>query len=374
MMNRDSVINQIEIYKFNIPFAKPYRIALGWINSAENILIRIHTNDGLYGVGEGSPISYICGETQDTSVSIAVKLAQIMVGKDSTAIEARLREMNAFITHHSTVKSAFDMALYDLMGKRAGMPLFALFGGEKRPIQTDWTVGIDSPERMAQAALEIIDGGVKAIKLKLGTGFAEDVARVLSVRQAIGPAIPLRIDANQGWSPVEAVEILNAISPFSVQYCEQPVQAWNEAGLRRIRDISPIPIVADESLFDPRDAFRLASTSSCDFMNIKLAKSGGLHDALMINAIAESAGMRCMVGSMNETRLALTAASHLASARPNIAFADLDTHLFHAEDPIENGSTYHGGTITLPDLPGLGADVNPEYLSRLDVLRITNDH
>lgn len=372
-MNPGSAITKIEIYKFNIPFAKPYRIALGWINSAENILIRIHTSDELYGVGEGSPISYICGETQDTCISTAVNLARLMVGKDSAAIEARVREMNAFITHHSTVKSAFDMALFDLLGKRAGMPLYALFGGEKRSIQTDWTIGIDLPERMAQAAVEIIARGFSAIKLKLGTGFAEDVARVQSVRQAIGSEIPLRIDANQGWSRVEAVKILYAMAPFSVQYCEQPVQAWDEVGLRRIKDVSPIPIVADESLFDPRDAFRLASTSSCDFMNIKLAKSGGFHHALMINAIAESAGIRCMLGSMNETRLALTAAAHLASARPNIVFTDLDTHLFHAEDPIENGCVYQGGTITLPELPGLGADIHPEFLSRLDVLRITNN-
>jgi L-alanine-DL-glutamate epimerase-like enolase superfamily enzyme len=361
-----STIAKIEIFKLNIRLATPYRIALGMIETADNLLVRIHTSDGLYGLGEGSPISYIAGETQGTCFATAVSFARLLIGKDATDVEARLRELDAFLTHNRTAKSAFDMALYDLLGKRAGLPLYALFGGARRMVETDWTIGIDTPEAMAKKALEIQAKGFSAIKLKLGVGWAEDVARVRAVREAVGPEPWLRLDANQGWDAAEALHILQAMAPHKVQYCEQPIVHWNEAGLRRLRQASPIPVVADESLFTPQDAFRLASAEVCDYFNIKLSKAGGLHAALNINAIAEAAGMRCLLGSMNETRLGLTAAAHLASARPNIAFTDLDTAFFHADDPVSGGIYYEGNRIIVPETPGLGADIPPEVLRGLE--------
>ena len=364
----DSTITKVEVFNFTIPFARPYKISLGWIDTAKNILIRIHTADGLYGLGEGSPISYISGETQETCFTVAKAFANLLLQKDATTIEARLKEMDAFIAHHQTVKSAFDIALYDLLGKKAGLPIYTLLGGEKRTIVTDWTIGIGTPEEMAGTAVEIKSAGFSAIKLKLGTSHDEDVARIQAVRNAIGPELPIRIDANQGWSPEEAIRILSDIAPCFIQYCEQPVAAWNIIGLKRVMESSPIPIVADESIFTPWDAFQLLRSSACNYLNIKLAKAGGIHRSLMINAIAESAGINCMLGSMNESRLALTAAAHLASARRNITFTDLDTHLFHATDPVQDGIKYEKGTITLPDLPGLGADILPDEMEKMELV------
>lgn len=361
-----STITKIEIFKLNIRLATPYRIALGLIETADNLLVRLHTADGLYGLGEGSPISYIAGETQGLCFAAAGSFAHLLMGKDAADIESRLRELDAFLTHNYTAKSAFDMALYDVLGKRAGLPLYALFGGARRLIETDWTIGIDTPEAMAQKAREIQAKGFSAIKLKLGASGVEDVARVRAVREALGPEPWLRLDANQGWEAVEALRLLQAMAPHKVQYCEQPIAHWNEAGLRRLRQASPIPIVADESLFTPQDAFRLASTEACDYLNIKLSKAGGLHAALKINAIAEAAGLRCLLGSMNETRLGLTAAAHLASARPNIAFTDLDTAFFHAADPVSGGISYEGNRIIVPEAPGLGADIPSEVLRGLE--------
>jgi L-alanine-DL-glutamate epimerase-like enolase superfamily enzyme len=361
-----STITKIEIFKLNIRLATPYRIALGMIETADNLLVRIQTADGQCGLGEGSPISYIAGETQDICFTAAASFARLLISKDAADIETRLRELDAFLTHNHTAKSAFDMALYDLLGKRAGLPLYALFGGARRTVETDWTIGIDAPEAMAQKAREIQAKGFSAIKLKLGAGGVDDVARVRAVREAIGPEPWLRLDANQGWEAAEALRLLQAMTPFKVQYCEQPIAHWNEAGLRRLRQASPIPIVADESLFTPQDAFRLASAEACHYFNIKLSKAGGLHAALKINAIAEAAGVRCLLGSMNETRLGLTAAAHLASARPNIAFADLDTVFFHADDPVSGGIHYEGNHISVPDAPGLGADIPSEVLRGLE--------
>ena len=148
--------------------------------------------------------------------------------------------------------------------------------------------------------------------------------------------------------------------------CEQPIARWNLDGFRRLRERVSIPIMADESVFDHHDAFKLTAGGCCDYLNIKLAKSAGIHTALKINAVAEACGVACMVGCMMETRLGLTAAAHLVSARPNIRYADLDGHLQLKEDPIVGGASWDGGTITLPDEPGIGAEVDPTFLERCE--------
>lgn len=366
----ETKIVRIEIYKLDIPFHAPFRIALGVKTAAHNVLVRVVQENGVYGSGEAAPTPYTTGETQEICIAAARDMARLLLGKDPGAIEARRREMDAFLANNTTTKCAFDMALYDLLGKNLNVPIYRLLGGEKRSFETDQTIGIDTPEVMAQKAIAIKAQGFSAIKVKLGTDRSTDVERVRQVRDAVGPQVMLRLDANQGWDPAEAVRILNEVAPYEIQYCEEPVRRWNNAALKRIRQASPIPIVADESLFNEQDAFRLASMEACDYFNIKLAKSGGLHTALKINAIGEGAGIRCMLGSMTESRLGLTAAAHLVSARPNIAFADLDTAFFHAEDRVIGGIQYHGGTIQLPDDPGLGADFERAYLSSLEKITV----
>jgi L-alanine-DL-glutamate epimerase-like enolase superfamily enzyme len=187
---------------------------------------------------------------------------------------------------------------------------------------------------------------------------------------AIGDELPIRIDANQGWDYKTAVSTLRALEPFGIEYCEQPIAHWDYENLRRIRQNTSIAIMADESLFDHHDAFKLASMGCCDYFNIKLAKSGGIHTGLKINAIAESVGIHCMVGCMTETRLGLSAAAHLVSSRPNIKYADLDGHLFLKSDPVIGGAKYNVGEINLPDTPGHGADIDPDFLKRCECITI----
>ena len=367
------VISKIEIYKLNISRSAPFRLALGTWTHVENILIRIHASEGIYGLGEGSPIPYLVGETQATDFEAAKALARLLIGRNPLEIEERMRELDAFLVHNATIKSAFDMALYDLLGKVAGLPLYALLGGKKRIMYTDDTLGIDTPDAMARAALELKQRGFPAIKVKLGTSRMDDVARIRAIRDLVGNEIPIRIDANQGWDPVTAIQTLCDLTPFNIQYCEEPVAHWNNQALRRVKEKSSIPIMADESLFDHHDAFRLASMGACDFFNIKLAKCGGIHNALKINAIAEGAGIQCMVGCMSETRLGMSAAAHLVSARPNIVFADLDAAFNHAEDPVIGGISYDGAKITLPDTPGHGADIRAEFLAGLESASVSQD-
>jgi L-alanine-DL-glutamate epimerase-like enolase superfamily enzyme len=364
-------ITQIDVYKLSIRLQKPFRISLGVEDTAKNILVKIQTSDGQHGLGEGPPFHAITGETQGIAFEAARAFAQLLIGENPMDIETRMLQLNAFVPHNTAAKCAFDMALYDLLGKYAGLPLYALLGGPKRTVHTDLTIGIDTPEVMAQEALSIQKRGFPAIKVKLGTTRANDLARIQAIRDAVGPAIPLRIDANQGWDASTAVLTLNDLAPYGIQYCEEPVAHWNNQAMKYVREHSPIAIVADESVFDHHDALRLASMGACDYFNIKLSKAGGIHTALKINGIAEGAGIHCMVGCMTETRLALTAAAHFVSARPNVHFADLDGCLNLAEDPVDGGITYDGGAITLPDAPGHGADIKPDFLETLEGVSIS---
>lgn len=360
-------IKRVEVYKADLLLKRAFRTALGEIEVARNVFIRIDTDAGLSGWGEGSPFTPIVGETQATCLEAARDLGRLVLGKDPLDIEKLVREFRNYLPHNTTIRSAFDMALYDLLGKAAELPLFALLGGSRRPIFTDNTIGIDTPEAMANIAVEYKQRGFPAVKVKVGTTAKADIERIKWIREAIGPELPIRIDANQGWDCVCAIRALRGMERFGVQYCEQPVAVWDFESMRRVRSKTTIPIMADESVFDEHDAFKLLSMDACDYLNIKLSKSGGIHTAVKINAVAEAAGAKCMVGCMSETRLGLTAAAHVASARPNICFIDLDSADSLTMDPVEGGIAYEdGGKITLPDAPGLGCAIDPSFLEELD--------
>ncbi len=368
----NSAIKRIEVYKLDVPLKEPFIISLGEIKTANSIVIRMITESGLTGTGECNPLVYIAGEMQESQFEIAKKISGVLLGKDPFAIEDRLLEIERILPGNYTLKSAYDMALYDLLAKEAGLPLYRLLGGgNSREIRTDLTVSLNTPEKMAAKAAQYIGEGFKAIKVKLGTSYAEDVARIKAIRESIGYDIPLRIDANQGWDPVTAIRILKALEPYDIEHCEEPVPHWDNAGLKRVRDHSPIPVMADESVFDHRDAFRLASMGACDYFNIKLSKSGGIHHALKIVAIAEAGGLKCQVGCMNETRYALTALTHLVAARNNIVHFDIDSSFLLATDPVIGGIIHKGGgRWVLPDTPGIGADFDKDILEKAEKITV----
>ena len=365
----DLKITKIEIFNLSVPLKKPFTISLGVERNARNTAIKIHTDqDGLYGVGEASPTSFITGDTQESNFVMAKMLARLIIGKNPLEIEDRLYELNRELKFNPPILCAFDMALYDILGKYTNMPLYALWGGKNdRVITTDMTIGISTPEEMAKEALEFKNAGFPAIKIKLGEGTKIDVERIKAIRKAIGMDIPIRIDANQGWDTVTAINTLNQLAKYDIEHCEEPIPRWNNSDLAVVKSKSPIPIMADESVFNHYDAFRLASMKACDYFNIKLAKAGGLNNALKIISIAESAGIKSQVGCMVETRLSLTALTHLVVARKNIVHFDIDSALFLSEDPVIGGITYgDNGSVFLPDTAGLGADFDQDYLDKLE--------
>jgi L-alanine-DL-glutamate epimerase-like enolase superfamily enzyme len=363
-------ITRTDIYKYTIPMV-PFTIATGTMANAQNLFIRVHTDAGITGVGECSAFPMIAGETQATCFEMAKDFAGLWKNKDASAIPERLAELDQFTAGNYTAKSAFDLALYDIAAKAANKPLYAFLGGQKKLIESDLTIGIDTPEKMATTALGFLEKSVNIIKIKLGKKPAEDIERVRQIRAVVGPKIKLRVDANQGWSYDEAVEALTGLAAFDIQFCEQPMRTWNDELLPELCRISPIPVMADESVFTHHDAERIIRNKACAYINIKFAKSGGIQEATLINKVAEKNGIPCMMGGMLESRVALSAKVHFAMANNNISFYDLDTCLLgHLTDPVIGGVSYTGMQLQLTEAPGIGADVDDAYLAKLEQISI----
>ncbi len=349
----------------------PFTIATGTMHFAQNMFIRVHTDEEIIGVGECSAFPMIAGETQNTCYELAKDFAQLWKGKDSLNIEERLNELHLSIAGNYTAKSAFDMALYDIAAKQAQQPLYKFLGGEKRELESDITIGIDTAENMAAAAKEFVEKGVTMIKVKLGKKVDADVERIKQIRNAVAEKTILRIDANQGWDYDDAVSALQQLAVYNIQFCEQPMRKYNDELLPQLCKLSPIPVMADESVFTHFDAERIIRNNAATYINIKFAKSGGINEAIKINAVAEKNNMSCMLGSMLESRLALTANVHFAMANKNIKFFDLDTCLLgQLADPVINGMSYDGMKLILPDSIGIGADVDDAYLKDLEQIII----
>ena len=364
-------ITHVEIYKLNIPMIAPMTISIGTVAEVRNIVVKIYTADGTFGTGEGAPFWMIVGETQATCWAAAQDFAKLLIGKNSLDIEGCLAALDLYLAGNATIKSAFDMALYDVAAKTANLPLYAYLGGARRVIKTDETIYIASPSAMAADAVKIKERGAEAIKVKLGTDPKTDIARVEAIRNAIGQDLPIRTDANQGWDYSSALKVLKTIQNWNIEYCEQPVKHWDYNSLKRLRDHAGVPICADESVFSPADAFKLAADGAVDYFNIKFSKSGGIANALKINAIAEASGVQCMIGCMSESRLALTANAHFASARQNVVFYDLDSAFEHAADPVVGGAVFKNHyEIHLPETPGIGADFDDVFLNKMEKLTV----
>lgn len=365
-------ITEISLYKLFIPLKEPFIISLGPIHNAENVVVVLKTSEGITGYGECSPFMSINGESMDTCFIVGQYFARLFKGKDPLNIEARIKEMNKLIYGNTSIKSAFDMALYDIAAKSTGQPLYAYLGGKNnKQITTDYTVSIGDPKVMAQQALNIKKQGYPAIKVKLGQDGKLDIERMKAIRVAVGNDIPLRIDANQGWSVDEAINTLKGLAPLNIQHCEEPIARWDYMNLPRIKKASPIPLMADESCGDEHDAARLIDINACDYLNIKLGKAGGIHTALKIVELAKRKNMHLQVGAFMESRLAMTAFAHFSLCSPLIEHYDFDTALMFMEDPVSGGIIYEkNGVIKVPEVAGLGAWIEDDKLEEYESITI----
>ena len=343
-------ITKITAEKYDLSLVEPFRISLGTITKANNVLVQIFSDDStLVGIGEGSPTYKITGDNQEGALAFVQDVASLLVGRELD-IQAIDEILNSFI-NMTAAKAAINIAIYDLIGKELSKPIFKLLGGYRKEIETDLTIGILTPQEVREKAVEAISKGFKILKIKVEGDVEQDLKRIEAISDL---GVKIRLDANQGFTPKNAVKFIRKLSSFEIEFIEQPVPFWDIDGLKYVKDNTDIPVFADESVHLARDALNLLQERCVDGINIKLMKCGGLSEAIKIINIAEAAGIPCMIGCMLESRVSLTAAAHLALAFKNIKYVDLDSHLFLKEDPVLGGMEIKNGRITVPDAPGLG--------------------
>jgi len=349
-------IQQIELKHLSIPLKKPFKTALRTVHSAENTVILLHTDDGHTGYGEAPPTAVITGDTNESVAGAITLMKTLLLGADLDFPDRITDSINRCCINNFSAKAAVDMAIYDLAAQNCGKPLYQYLGGYRDSVETDLTISLNEPGEMCEDALLAKEQGFRALKIKVGGDATEDLERIAAIRKAVGSSVTLRLDANQGWEPKEAVRLIRRLEDrgLDIELVEQPVKALDFKGMQFVTANVSTPIMADESLFSPADAVRLLEMRAADILNIKLMKCGGIYNALKINAIAESYGVECMLGSMVESKISLTAAAHLAAAKKNITRVDLDAAILLAEDPVQGGFEKQIPFFLPGDAPGLG--------------------
>lgn len=350
-------IKEVRLGRISVPLKKPFKTALRSVESVEDVIVELHTDTGAVGYGEAPPTGVITGDTTGAIIgAINDHIGKSIIGLDVDNMEEIMARIDAAIIHNTSAKAAVDIAVYDLFGQLCGKPLYRLFGGYRKEIVTDITISVNDAEQMAKDAAEAVALGYKTLKIKLGKDPSKDLDRMKAIRAAAGYDVDLRVDANQGWKPKEAVRLIRSIEDagLALELVEQPVIAHDLEGLKYVTDNVSVPVMADESAFSTRDAQRLMELRAVDIVNIKLMKTGGIHNALRICAMAEVYGVELMIGCMLEAKVSVTAAVHLAAAKKIITKVDLDGPVLCREDPIDGGAVFKESLVRPNDTPGLG--------------------
>ena len=352
-------ITRIEVWPVTMRLLEPYRIAYEVIESATNVFLRIETDEGIGGIGCAAPDEQITGETPDDVLSALGDVVEpAVLGADPLRSACLLEMLRPQLKQRPSAMAALDMALHDLLGHKSGLPVWKLLGGYRDSIMTSITIGILPEQETLEQALGWVQQGFRSLKLKGGVDVESDIARLMRVREAVGPDIELRFDANQGFTLEQAVRFVEGTRDAGVELFEQPTPKADPAVLASVTRQVHLPVMADESLMTLRDAFHLAKDELADMVNVKLMKVGGIAEALHINSVARAAGLEVMVGCMDESCLGIAAGLHFALARPNVQYADLDSHLALEGDPCAGAVRIVDGILYPNDAPGFGVTLD----------------
>jgi L-alanine-DL-glutamate epimerase-like enolase superfamily enzyme len=354
-------ITNVETKIIPIKLNAPFKTALRTVQAVDVYRVSIYFDNGIVGFGEAAPTKVITGDTEQ-SIAHALKdvFTPFLIGKELDESLTILDELKLLLDHNTSPKAAIDIALHDALAKAKNVPLYRLLGGTNPTLATDFTISINGRDKMIQDATEKVGQGFQSLKIKMGLDeVAEEIAKIRSINEVLEGKIPFRIDANQGWTKEEAVQILSEWQDVPIEFVEQPVKAADFAGLKYVTERTTIPIMADESLFGIEDAKTLIADHCVDLLNIKLMKSTGLKDGRKIYELAKANGIGCMVGSMIEGYAGMAAAAHFAAGCEGIKFYDLDVPFMWETNHLstkEIGFEIKQGSLHLLETPGLGIE------------------
>ncbi|MBS4537919.1 dipeptide epimerase [Clostridium sp. D2Q-11] len=350
-------ITDIKLGRISVPLKTPFKTALRTVKSVEDIIVIIETDTGNIGYGEAPPTGVITGDTTGGIIgAIKDHIRPSLIGMDVENFEEIMIRLHSSVVKNTSAKAAVDIALYDLYGQMFNAPVYKLLGGYRKEITTDITISVNDPEEMERDSINAIKLGYETLKVKVGKDSNLDIKRLKAIRNAVGKDINIRIDANQGWKPKEAVYTLRKMEDLGldIELVEQPVLAHDIEGMKLVTDNVNIPVLVDESVFSPRDAMTILQNRAADLINLKLMKTGGVYNALKIVSMAEIYGVECMIGCMLEAKVSVTAAVHLAAAKKIITKIDLDGPVLCSEDPVTGGAVFNNSKITVNEGSGFG--------------------
>lgn len=350
-------ITNIRTSILKAPLKNPFITSLRRVDALEDLVVIIECNDGTIGYGEGAPTPAITGETMGSMIAAVEYIKPLIIGREIEDFDNILNNIHTSILKNTTAKSALEIALYDLKAKSLKQPLYKMLGGTKASFKTDITISMGEIEKMIADSLNAVDLGYDTLKIKIGDNPKKDVERILAIHAALGDNITLRLDANQGWTAQESVDLLHALEKQDIiaEFIEQPVAADDIEGLRYIKERVQTPLLADESIFSLKDAKRLLDMGAIDYVNIKLAKTAGISQALKLADLSAEYDVKCMIGCMLEGPISVAAGVHVASAKANIiTMLDLDAVSLLASHPVKTSIVFNESEIRLSEDIGLG--------------------
>ncbi|MFQ5710667.1 MAG: mandelate racemase/muconate lactonizing enzyme family protein [Candidatus Geothermarchaeales archaeon] len=365
-------IERVEAIPVNIPIY-PERLSFGAIEVINYVITRVYTDESVVGLGEAATLQGpTWSEESQESIKYVIDryLSKAVLGEDPFCLERVLERMDRIVRGNLFAKAAIEFALYDIIGKTLGVPIYQLLGGLYRGrIPLSWTLATCDPELDAAEAQEKVKQGWRILKIKAGVGDPErDVAKVKRVREAVGDEVKVRVDANQGWDFREALRIMGKLEQYDVEFVEQPLPKWDLDGMARLASTFKTPIMADESVCTVQDALNIIKKGAASIFSLKMTKSGGISNSKKVAAIAEAAGIGCYVGCMIETGIGTAAYAHFAGSTRNVGYGCELFGPLRLEEDITGGSIeYIDGEIVVPKGPGLGVEIDDEKLEKYKV-------
>ncbi|MEM3704121.1 MAG: enolase C-terminal domain-like protein, partial [Candidatus Bathyarchaeia archaeon] len=360
-------IKKIEAIPISVPLKKPFVISTGEMRTLDHVIVKVHTDAGIVGVGESAPVPIFSEESQeDVKAAIDKYISRVLIGEDIFDIEKILEKMDKAVQGHSYAKAGIELALWDAMGKTLKVPVYKLLGGLYREnVPMVWIIGIGTPEQMADEAREYVNKGFSTLKVKIGIDPQQDVKNVAAVREAVGYGAQIRVDANQGYTADVAIKTLRKMERYDLELIEQPVPRWDLNGMAKVAKALDTPVMADESVFSPNDVIKIIQKEAADIINIKIMKPGGLYNAKRIASIAESAGIPCLVGSMIETGVGTMACAHFACSTKNIRYpCEFIGTMMIKDDILDTSYIPEDGFLKVPKECGFGVNLNEDKVRK----------